>query len=61
MWVLLSFDADDLQLSPLFAQLLKCIALLNSSDLRYNADWITVGDRSHVNAYDGDATPADGE
>jgi hypothetical protein len=26
----------------------------------YNADWITVGDRSHVNAYDGDATPADG-
>ncbi len=27
----------------------------------YNANWITVGDRSHVDAYDGDQTPADGE
>ncbi len=27
----------------------------------YNADWITVGDRSHVDAYDGDQTPTDGE
>ena len=27
----------------------------------YNADWITVGDKSHVDAYDGDQTPTDGE